>query len=169
MKLLGLPIAEKIKEELMRLPKPSVKLAIVQVGDDPVSSLYVKKKQEFAKEISVNTIVVKTTSGQIDQKIDELNRDHSVKAIIIQLPLPEGLSRNKLLAKISMHKDVDGFRYILGEQFITYPPTVLAIDDIFEFYKIQILLHFESIGESPKVQLNLLLLFVYNNDLFDHA
>jgi methylenetetrahydrofolate dehydrogenase (NADP+)/methenyltetrahydrofolate cyclohydrolase len=139
MKLSGNQIALEIKEELKKLKVPSGDLAIVRIGDDPVTSVYVEKKLQFAKELGLSTRVIKAEAENIFEIIEELNQDDKVKGIIVQLPLPEGLDRTEISQKIAAEKDIDGFHYILGDPSArSVPPTVLAINAIFEKYNVDL-------------------------------
>lgn len=139
MKLKGYEIALRLKEELKRRPSPNGELAIVRVGHDPVTSIYVEKKLELAKELNIKARVVNATIENIFENISQLNNDEDVSGIIVQLPLPEGLEREEIGRAIDPVKDVDGFHYILGDEHaISIPPTVLAIDSIFKQYQIDL-------------------------------
>lgn len=132
--LSGNQVADKVKHQLLDMPIPNGVLAIVQVGNDPVSTLYVRKKQEMADELGVKTEVIYTSACNVLSTIDLLNKDKEVQGIIVQLPLPESLSKEEVLKKIDINKDVDGFYYILGQEFNTYPPTILAIYEMLKQY-----------------------------------
>ncbi len=91
-------------------------LAVVQVGDDPASAVYVRTKDRAAKAagISARTINLPASTSQADLlgTIETLNRDDSVDGILVQLPLPPGLSAQCVIAAIDPAKDVDGFHPI---------------------------------------------------------
>ncbi len=137
-KLLGQPIADEIKADLMKRSKPEGVLAVVQIGDDPVSSLYIKKKQEFAKEVGVKLEVISSTAESAKLDVENLATRGDIKGIIIQLPIPASIDREEILRLIPKEKDVDGFRYIIGDDYISTPPTVLAIDEVFKHYDISL-------------------------------
>jgi methylenetetrahydrofolate dehydrogenase (NADP+)/methenyltetrahydrofolate cyclohydrolase len=136
MKLSGIPIALKIKNELKARNVPTGRLAIIQVGDDPVSSLYVRKKLEFASELNIQAESVRLEADKVESGVSALANDSRVRGIIVQLPLPEGVEREQIISLIPKEKDVDGFHYILENQYITYPPTVLAINEILSSYHV---------------------------------
>jgi len=138
MRLLGNQIASQIKKGLIRRPNLTAFFVVVQVGQDPVSNLYVKKKVEFAKDIGVPIEVKKTSKDKIEKDLRSLSKDDRVKGIIVQLPLPEGLDREKVLGIIPKEKDVDGFNYILNRPFKSYPPTILAISKIMTDYNLPV-------------------------------
>jgi methylenetetrahydrofolate dehydrogenase (NADP+) / methenyltetrahydrofolate cyclohydrolase len=91
-------------------------LAVVQVGDDPASAVYVRTKDRAAQAagISARTINLPASTSQADllATIEALNRDDSVDGILVQLPLPPGLSAHCVIAAIDPAKDVDGFHPI---------------------------------------------------------
>ncbi len=88
-------------------------LAVVLVGEDPASKLYVQKKQDACENVGIESKLVsfpETISQQdLIAKIEALNSDESVNGILVQLPLPKGLDRNAVLETVSPSKDVDGF------------------------------------------------------------
>lgn len=154
MKLLnGKVVADQIKDNLkdvvseMKAEGKSLKLCVIQVGDDPASSVYVGNKQKACQYIGIESDVIKL-EDTVDEKdvidiICELNDDDSVNGILVQLPLPEHFDERRILTSISPEKDVDGFHPInvgnmhLGnETFI--PCTPLGILHILDYYDIDI-------------------------------
>ncbi|MDD5145025.1 MAG: bifunctional 5,10-methylenetetrahydrofolate dehydrogenase/5,10-methenyltetrahydrofolate cyclohydrolase [Candidatus Pacebacteria bacterium] len=114
MKILnGKKEAEKIYSNLKRVIKDEPSLAVILVGDDKSSKLYIKKKKKAAKEIGikVSQYVFPSNSkdAEVIETINKLNRDSSVNGIIVQLPLPVGFNTNKIVGSVSKQKDVDGF------------------------------------------------------------
>lgn len=108
-------IKEELKEEVSKFEtKPC--LSIVQVGDDPASNKYISGKLKDCKEIGVETKLIKLPEDasfiEVGNVILELNNNEFIHGIILQLPLPEHLSKHEkeLSSMISIHKDVDGFR-----------------------------------------------------------
>jgi methylenetetrahydrofolate dehydrogenase (NADP+)/methenyltetrahydrofolate cyclohydrolase len=89
------------------------KLAVVLVGQDPASLLYVRSKVSRAQSIGMLSAVINFDIGvsenELLQKLDELNRDTSVHGIIVQMPLPPHINTQSVLACIDPQKDVDGF------------------------------------------------------------
>ena len=88
-------------------------LLVILVGDNPASQLYVKNKEKKAAEVGIKSTVVRL-SKNIDEKnllklIDESNLDISIDGILVQLPLPNHINSNKVIDRISIDKDVDGF------------------------------------------------------------
>ena len=107
-------IANKIKEELKPLVTEDKQLAVIQVGENPASNIYVKHKLNDAEELWVIAhyfqFLESSTNGDILAKINELNADEKIKGIIIQLPLPEHLNTELLTNAIADEKDIDGFK-----------------------------------------------------------
>lgn len=88
-------------------------LAVVLVGSDPASEVYVGSKRRACDEVGFVSkaydLPAKTTQTQLENLVDELNADPSVDGILVQLPLPEGLNAQAILERIQPSKDVDGF------------------------------------------------------------
>ncbi len=88
-------------------------LAVVLVGDDPASSVYVDKKRKACEAIGFMSraydLPSETTQEALDGLIDELNEDDSIDGILVQLPLPDSLDANEIINRINPTKDVDGF------------------------------------------------------------
>jgi methylenetetrahydrofolate dehydrogenase (NADP+)/methenyltetrahydrofolate cyclohydrolase len=88
-------------------------LAVVLVGDDPASKIYVRNKERRAAEIGIETrdsrMPATTTTDELLACIESLNRDPSVHGILVQLPLPRGVDEQRVLRAVDPRKDVDGF------------------------------------------------------------
>lgn len=115
----GAALAKKIKAELAQevgaLPrKPG--LAVILVGDDPASRVYVNGKRKDCEACGFYseeyTLPSTTREGELLSLIDELNHRESIDGILVQLPLPEGLSEERVLCAIAPDKDVDCFHPI---------------------------------------------------------
>lgn len=109
-------IRQTIKQQVearlaSNLPAPG--LAVVLVGNDPASEVYVRNKRHACDETGINSIShdlpVDTTQEQLLRLIDELNNDPTVDGILVQLPLPEHIDPNAVIEHINPAKDVDGF------------------------------------------------------------
>jgi len=126
MKLLyGKPVADKIlnhlKDEIsLNTQKPG--LAVILVGDDSASHLYVKLKEKKALDIGMNffrnDFSVETSQDEILKKIKDFNEDENVHGIIVQLPLPNGFDTQKIIESIDPKKDADGFHPVNTEIFL---------------------------------------------------
>ena len=115
----GKEIAQTIKDE-MRLEVENLKqngksccLAVIQVGNDPASSVYVSNKKNACEYIGIDSLSFElpeeTTEEELLQVIDKLNMDEAVHGILCQLPLPRHINEKTILNRISPKKDVDGF------------------------------------------------------------
>lgn len=112
----GKEVAKKVLLELKsQIEKLDVKptIAVVIVGENPASKIYVNLKHKKAAEIGMNSIVVEmpaeATQAELEAKIEELNQDSSINGILVQLPLPKHLDTYKIIEKINPLKDTDGF------------------------------------------------------------
>lgn len=123
-------------------------LAIVLVGNDPASELYVKKKLDKAASIGVRTTLKKlpAEAGEKDllALVDSLNRDEDVDGFIVQSPIPKHIDYTKVVEAISPEKDVDGWtsanigRMFLGLPGAFMPATPRGIISLLEHYKVEI-------------------------------
>jgi methylenetetrahydrofolate dehydrogenase (NADP+)/methenyltetrahydrofolate cyclohydrolase len=94
-------------------------LAVILVGEDPASSVYVRNKRQACEEVGIQSsyhpLPAKVEERELIQLIGKLNKDPSVHGILLQLPLPKHINAEKVLECIDPHKDVDGFHaYNLG-------------------------------------------------------
>lgn len=112
----GKAIAEEIKHEVRReivKKKLTPGLAVILVGDDPASHLYVKLKKKSCEQVGIEFhryfCSSSTSEKEVIEAIDFLNKDPKINAILVQLPLPKGLDENKIIQSIDPAKDVDGF------------------------------------------------------------
>ena len=88
-------------------------LTVILVGEDPPSKIYVKNKEKFAKEVGMNSEVIRYPADleekKLLNKIKDLNKNDKVSGILVQLPLPKQIDKRKVIATIDHGKDVDGF------------------------------------------------------------
>lgn len=121
-------ISEELKQKLDKFPiKPT--LVVILAGDNPASKIYVNNKKKTAEKLGINSQVINYPSNVTEEelltKIDELNNDKSVTAILVQLPLPDHISKENIMNAICPRKDVDGFTpYNFGKLFSGEKPTV---------------------------------------------
>jgi methylenetetrahydrofolate dehydrogenase (NADP+)/methenyltetrahydrofolate cyclohydrolase len=123
-------------------------LAIIVIGDNPASKVYVKNKMEFAKKIGVDTKLFSFDNQVQEQEIldliESLNNDTRINGLFVQLPIPKHINEKTIIKAIAQEKDVDGFSYgNIGKLFINdeeglYPCTVEGIVQILEYYKIPV-------------------------------
>ncbi len=99
--------------ELFAKAKVIPGLAVVLVGEDPASQVYVRNKGKQAKEVGFNSFEHKLSLDTSEQELldllDQLNQDKNVHGILVQLPLPQHISEQKVIDRINPEKDVDGF------------------------------------------------------------
>ncbi len=116
----GKALSKKIKDELKLKVENFYKergrqicLAVVLVGDNPASQVYVKNKITATEYVGMKSLSFKlpvdATEQDVIDTVDVLAKDNSVDGILVQLPLPKGLDENKILSRIPASKDVDGF------------------------------------------------------------
>lgn len=122
-------------------------LAVILVGDDPASCVYVRNKHRACLEIGINsyeiTYPASVTEEELIAKIDELNADKSVNGILVQLPLPKQISEQRIINRIAPEKDVDAFHpfnvgRIMLADYEFLPCTPAGIMRLLEYYKIDI-------------------------------
>ncbi|MBP5203625.1 MAG: bifunctional methylenetetrahydrofolate dehydrogenase/methenyltetrahydrofolate cyclohydrolase FolD [Candidatus Methanomethylophilaceae archaeon] len=117
--ILGKDVSEEIYSELRtRIAALKARgvvpgLAVVLVGDDPASQVYVRKKGEMCESLGMRSVTVRmpgdTTQESLMAKVEELNRDPTVHGFLVQLPLPSHLDEEQVINAISPEKDVDCF------------------------------------------------------------
>lgn len=137
----GSELADYIKERQARQVRAlrqawqvAPQLAIVIVGDNPVSDAYVRLKQEYGRDILVDTVIHRTSMDDVRGLIEELNRDDLVHGVIIQLPLPDVSATEEVLNLVDPTKDVDG----LGASTDFESATAIAIDWLLAGYNIDL-------------------------------
>lgn len=115
----GKVLAKSIKDELKNkiiASNKEVALAVILVGEDPASCIYVRNKTNDCNEIGIKSLEYKlpatTTQEELMALIDKLNNDDSVHGILVQFPLPKGLDESAVVKAILPEKDVDGFSKI---------------------------------------------------------
>lgn len=146
-KKISAKILERVKEKVSQLEiKPH--LVVILVGDNPASKIYVRNKQKAALQVGIQSSIIElptdTTESELLNKIEELNNSKDVTGILVQLPLPEHIDKNKVVTAISPKKDVDGFtpenvgRLAIGLEPYFYPATPQGIIMLLDEYKIPI-------------------------------
>ncbi len=114
-KELAKAIRENLKEEIIELKKKNIfpKLAVIMVGDDKASAVYVRNKSKACNELGVEyeefLLNETTTMDELLSLIDKLNNDKNVDGILLQSPIPRHLDINEAFRRIDPKKDVDGF------------------------------------------------------------
>ena len=88
-------------------------LAVILVGDNAASQVYVRNKKKACEDVGINTIAydlpATTTQNELEALIDKCNADEAIDGILVQFPLPDGLDETRVIEKIVPSKDVDGF------------------------------------------------------------
>ncbi len=139
-------IKEKIKEEVKKLDlKPG--LAVVLVGEDAASEVYVRKKHEACLDIGFNSLQHKlpeeTSEEEVLKIVNNLNKDNEVHGILVQLPLPKHINKKTIINSINPEKDVDGFTpmnmgKLLARDTCFKPCTPSGIMKLLSYYDINL-------------------------------
>ncbi len=114
-KKISAEIKDEVKNRVSELNAKGIKvcLAVIQVGNDPASSVYVGNKKKACEYCGIESksfeIPEETTETELLDLIEDLNKDPGVDGILVQLPLPAHISEDKVIAAIDPAKDVDGF------------------------------------------------------------
>jgi methylenetetrahydrofolate dehydrogenase (NADP+)/methenyltetrahydrofolate cyclohydrolase len=160
MKLLdGKKLADEIKDELkdevaeLKAKGVSVRLAVIQVGDNPASSVYVRNKEKACAYCGIDSSVyhvvddirnTKVVKDNLLFLIDRLNNDMNVSGILVQLPLPDYIDEREVLSRIAPEKDVDGFhevnagKLMIGEGDYFAPCTAKGIVELLKANDVEI-------------------------------
>ena len=127
-KKISTEIKDELKEQVAKLKADGVEvtLAVVKVGEDPASAVYVRNKEKACEYIGINSKKIEmpeeTTEEELLKLVDNLNTDPAINGILVQLPLPKHIDENKILLAIDPMKDVDGFhpvnvgKMVIGEE-----------------------------------------------------
>ena len=112
-------IRNEIKKEISEIKLKTTKipsLTVLLIGDYAPSKIYVKNKEKSAQEVGINSKIVKypknVSEKEVLIKIQELNEDDNTSGILVQLPLPDQINKEKIINAIHPSKDVDGFHPI---------------------------------------------------------
>lgn len=140
-------ILEGLKAEVKNLDKKPF-LAVIIVGNDPASKIYVSNKKKTALELGFQSVVIEmpenTPKKVLLEKIEELNKNKEVNAILVQLPLPAHISTERVIETVSPQKDVDCFhpfntgKIAQNARPFVYPCTPKGIIRLLEEYKIPV-------------------------------
>ena len=134
-KQISLDIKDEIKDKIAWLNKKGIEvsLAVILVGNDPASTVYVKNKKKACEYTGIKSVsyelAEETTEEELLSLIDKLNEDNAINGILVQLPLPKHINEDAVIKRISPDKDVDGFhpesvgRLSIGERgFVSCTP-----------------------------------------------
>ena len=114
-KTISAQIKDELKEQVATLKEQGVELtlAVIQVGEDPASSVYVRNKKNACAYIGINSVAhelpEETTQEELLDLIDKLNKYEKINGILVQLPLPKHIDEDEVISAIAPSKDVDGF------------------------------------------------------------
>ncbi|MBE3573128.1 MAG: bifunctional methylenetetrahydrofolate dehydrogenase/methenyltetrahydrofolate cyclohydrolase FolD [Moorella humiferrea] len=114
-KQIAAAVREEVKAEVAGLKERGITpgLAVVLVGDDPASQVYVRNKHKACEEVGiyseVHRLPAETTQEELLDLIKQLNNDRRIHGILVQLPLPEHINEKTVIDTIALEKDVDGF------------------------------------------------------------
>lgn len=126
-KKISADIKEEIKARVSEYKEQGIEitLAVVKVGSDPASAVYVRNKEKACEYVGINSRTLalpeETTEEELLKLVKELNEDKTVNGILVQLPLPKHIDESKILLAIDSIKDVDGFhpvnvgKMVIGE------------------------------------------------------
>lgn len=130
-KVLSTAYRETVKEKVEALARVGVTpgLAVLLVGEDPASQIYVRNKERGCQEVGIRSITIRlpadTSQQDLEAQITALNQDKDIHGILVQLPLPKHLNEAVALKLIDAEKDVDGFhienmgKLLLGQDCVT--------------------------------------------------
>ena len=155
MKLDGKELAKKlklqIKEEIFSLREKVGRapgLAIILVGENPATKIYVGSKIKGCNELGIESFAHFLSADAREEEvlslIEELNKDERVDGILVQLPLPKHIDEKKVIDKIALNKDVDGFKpenlglLMLGDENSMHPCTPAGIMELLKEYSIEL-------------------------------
>ena len=109
-------LREELRKEVIELKNKHNKvpgLTVILIGDLTPSQIYVRNKEKSAKEVGLKSEIIKYPDSVEEKvildKIDELNKEDSISGILVQLPLPNHIDKQKIIEAIDPSKDVDGF------------------------------------------------------------
>ena len=149
-KVVSAHIRTQIKDEVLAFQSEfgiTPGLAVILVGDDAASQVYVRNKHKACSAVGINSIQIElpfnTTEEELLEKINELNSDESVHGILVQLPLPKHINEDRVIMAIDPLKDVDAFHPINVGRIMTgkyefLPCTPAGIISLLDYYKIDV-------------------------------
>ena len=125
-------LRDEIKKEIESLKlktKKTPSLSVILIGDFAPSQIYVKNKEKMSMEVGINSEIIRyskeVTEKEVLKKIEDLNNNNDISGILVQLPLPSHIDKEKIINTISPLKDVDGFHPInVGNLSTGYSATV---------------------------------------------
>ena len=149
-KLVSKKVREDISKEVVEFTSKYNKapgLAVIVVGNDPASAVYVRNKHKACLDVGITSYQIEypeeTTEEELLSKIDELNADPNVNGILVQLPLPKSINEDAVINRISPLKDVDAFHpenvgKIMIGKYEFLPCTPAGIVELLKFYNVEL-------------------------------
>ena len=148
-KMTSQKVRERIKAEVEALPADARRpgLAVVIVGDDPASHVYVRNKKKGCEEVGFLSreyaLPEATTEEELISLVEKLNSDEEIDGILVQLPLPRHLDEKRVIEKIDSSKDVDAFSYhnvgrITVGNYDFLPCTPAGVMELLHEYNIEV-------------------------------
>ena len=149
-KQISLDIKNELKEKVAKYKEQGIEitLAVVKVGNDPASAVYVRNKEKACEYVGINSKTLalpeETTEEELLNVIRDLNADEKVDGILVQLPLPKHIDEKKVVETIAFSKDVDGFKpenmglLFLGDKNSIKPCTPSGIVELFKRYELEV-------------------------------
>ncbi len=168
-------VRESIKNEVLELKEKGIVpgLAVIIVGNDPASRVYVNNKKKGCEQVGMNSfeyaLPEETTTQELLDLIEKLNKDENVNGILCQLPVPKHIDEEKVLNAISPEKDVDAFHPVNCGKVMTgdyrfAPCTPAGMVEMLKHYNIEISgKHCVIIGRSNIVGKPMAMLMLKNN------
>lgn len=146
----GTKVSIEIRQEIKKIIEEeniTPKLAVIQVGDNKASDVYVRNKQKVCLDVGINFELIKfndtISEDLVINEIKRLNNDISVNGILVQLPLPTGFDEGKIINVIDPVKDVDGLTYqnvgnLVLENDCLVPCTPLGVMQLLKYYNVDL-------------------------------
>lgn len=143
-------LKENIKERVSKFSREfgyAPGLAVIIVGSDPASKVYVRNKHRACEMVGIRSIQIEypanTKEEELLLKIEELNKDSSIHGILVQLPLPPHIKEERVINAINKEKDVDAFNpynvgRILTGDYTFLPCTPAGVMSLLDYYKVEI-------------------------------
>lgn len=145
--LVAKKVQAEIQSQISKIKGRKPCLAVILVGNNPASEIYVRRKTLACEEVGITSLQIKLPADITEEKLlhelHSLNTDSKVDGILVQLPLPPQVHVSKIIASIAPEKDVDGFhpanigKLLIGETDGFIPCTPLGIQKMLEHYEIQ--------------------------------
>ena len=126
---MGRAIRQEVAQDVAKLLQVGIKpgLAVVLVGEDPASQVYVRSKGKACDEAGMHSVTIRlpaeTSEAELLATIDRLNADPAIHGMLVQLPLPKVMNSDRVLRRIDPRKDVDGFHPENVGKLVTGDPT----------------------------------------------